>query len=129
MRQSNPFDFRTIADVLLTIDYTALRSLDYRQRVVQRLNDGVSTDRSLCSSHASRISGMNFTGQSNQIRFSINRDDIPPNVQEFALRNIGLFVIRDNGSTRELKPHVPLGSYNSCCQDECQTTKLQKREN
>jgi peptidoglycan hydrolase-like protein with peptidoglycan-binding domain len=37
-RAANPFDFRTISDVLLTIDYTALLDLDYQAQVIRRLN-------------------------------------------------------------------------------------------
>ncbi|HKX57095.1 MAG TPA: hypothetical protein VJN01_13380, partial [Xanthomonadales bacterium] len=36
-RAANPFDYRTIADVLFTIEYTALSNLDYRQQVIQQL--------------------------------------------------------------------------------------------
>jgi hypothetical protein len=35
---ANPFDFRTISDVLITIDYTALQSFDYQAEVIRRLN-------------------------------------------------------------------------------------------
>jgi hypothetical protein len=35
---ANPFDFSTIADVLITIDYTALHDEVYRSEVVTRLN-------------------------------------------------------------------------------------------
>ena len=34
----NPFDYSTIADVLLTLEYTALNSFDYRQQVIQTLD-------------------------------------------------------------------------------------------
>jgi hypothetical protein len=44
-RAANPFDYRTIADVLFTIEYTALNSLDYRQQVIQQLDRSVSADR------------------------------------------------------------------------------------
>ena len=37
-KPANPFDFRTIADVLVTIDYTALDSPDYRPQVVRELD-------------------------------------------------------------------------------------------
>jgi hypothetical protein len=35
-RAANPFDFASIADVLLTVEYTALHSDDYRGQVLQR---------------------------------------------------------------------------------------------
>ncbi|WP_345510134.1 neuraminidase-like domain-containing protein [Phytohabitans houttuyneae] len=37
-KPANPFDFSTIADVLLTIDYTAIDSADLRARVVRELD-------------------------------------------------------------------------------------------
>ena len=47
-RQGNSFDLSTIADVLFTIDYTALEDLDYRATVIRGLN----VDR---TRHADRI--------------------------------------------------------------------------
>ena len=44
-KAANPFDYRTIADVLLTIEYTALNSFDYQQQVIQQLDRTVSADR------------------------------------------------------------------------------------
>ena len=38
-KAANPFDFDSIADVLLTIEYEALNSFTYRQTVIQRLNN------------------------------------------------------------------------------------------
>jgi hypothetical protein len=38
LQAANPFDFRTISDVLLTIDYTALLDLDYQAQVIRQLN-------------------------------------------------------------------------------------------
>ena len=31
-KAANPFDYRTIADVVFTVEYTALHSFDYRRR-------------------------------------------------------------------------------------------------
>lgn len=44
-KAANPFDFNTIADVLVTIEYTALSSFDYRKQVIQRLRPTVTADR------------------------------------------------------------------------------------
>ena len=44
-RAANLFDFQTIADVLLTIEYTALDSFDYRQQVIQSFRPSVSAER------------------------------------------------------------------------------------
>ena len=36
-RAANPFDFRSIADVLFTVEYTAFHDADYRRQVLERL--------------------------------------------------------------------------------------------
>src|SRR4030095_16382860 len=46
-KAANPFDYRTIADVLLTIEYTALNSYDYRRQVIASLENGLGADRTL----------------------------------------------------------------------------------
>ena len=35
---ANPFDFTSISDVLITIDYTALTDPGYQAQVIRRLN-------------------------------------------------------------------------------------------
>jgi hypothetical protein len=40
-KAANPFDYGSIADVQITIDYTALNSPDYRAQVIERLNAGL----------------------------------------------------------------------------------------
>ena len=35
-KPANPFDYSTIADILITIEYTALDSYDYRKQVISR---------------------------------------------------------------------------------------------
>ena len=44
-KASNQFDYNTIADALLTFDYTALNSFDDYQEVVQKLRRNVTVDR------------------------------------------------------------------------------------
>ena len=44
-KAANSFDYRTIADVLITLEYTALYSFDYRQQVIQSLKPTVSAAR------------------------------------------------------------------------------------
>ena len=44
-KAANPFDYRTIADVVFTVEYTALHSFTYRQQVIQELDDTVSAER------------------------------------------------------------------------------------
>jgi hypothetical protein len=48
---ANAFDFGTIADVLVTIEYTALDSPTYRQQVIEQLDNTGSTDRPFSFRH------------------------------------------------------------------------------
>ena len=60
-RAANPFDYDTIADVLLTIDYTALSSFDYRDQVTQTLGRTMSGDRAYTVRTSSRTPGTTCT--------------------------------------------------------------------
>jgi uncharacterized protein YjiS (DUF1127 family) len=40
-KASNPFDYNTISDVLITIDYTSLDSFEYRQQVISQLDTDI----------------------------------------------------------------------------------------
>ena len=44
-KPANPFDYRSIADVIITIEYTALQNYDYQQQVLHKLDAAVSGNR------------------------------------------------------------------------------------
>lgn len=48
---SNQFDYSTIADVLLTIEYTALNDFAYQQQVIYQLDTKFSADRPFSFRH------------------------------------------------------------------------------
>jgi len=86
-RASNPFDFNTIADVLVTIEYTALFSGEYRQQVIQNLDLQVSADKAFSIRNefpdiwydlVNSVQGM--SGSS--IKFRTERSHFPPNLEE-----------------------------------------------
>jgi hypothetical protein len=103
-KAANPFDYRTIADVLITIEYTALHSFDYRQQVIQRLERAVSADRSfsLRDHFPDQWYELNNSDQSDtplSISFKIAREDYPPNIEELQVQNLILYFIGKNGSS------------------------------
>ena len=103
-KAANPFDYRTIADVLITIEYTALHSFDYRQQVIQRLERAVSADRSfsLHDHFPDQWYELNNSDQSDtplSISFKIAREDYPPNIEELQVQNLILYFIGKNGSS------------------------------
>ena len=90
-KPANQFDFRTIADLLLTIEYTALSNLDYRQQVEQRLDPRIGGDRlySFRDHFPDAWYELNNPEQSPDrmtVRFETRRGDFPPNVAEGSLR-------------------------------------------
>jgi hypothetical protein len=103
---SNPFDFSTIADVLLTMDYTALDSPDYRQEVLQGLNQTVSADRafSFRQDFADAWYDLNNSGQSTtpmKVQFQTEGGDFPPNIQDDSLTiaQLLLYFVPAKGAT------------------------------
>jgi Tc toxin complex TcA C-terminal TcB-binding domain len=85
-KASNQFDYRSIADVLITIEYTALNSFDYRQQVIQTLNPNLSADRpfSFRNQFADQWYDLNNSEQSKtpmKVKFQTIRQDFPPNVE------------------------------------------------
>ena len=90
-KAANQFDYRTIADVLLTIEYTALNSFDYRQQVIQRLDPRierrppVQLPRPL-PRRLVRAEQPGAVARSDDRTVRDRRGDFPPNVAEGSLR-------------------------------------------
>ena len=103
-KAANPFDYRTIADVLLTIEYTALSSLDYRQQVIQQLDRTVSADRlySFRQQFADQWYELNNPDQTAapmRVIFPTGREDFPPNVENVTMQQVALYFVMVDGAT------------------------------
>ena len=86
-KAANPFDYSTIADVLLTLEYTALNSFDYRQQVIQTLDPELSVDRpfSFRQQFPDQWYELNNPDQSATpmvVRFKTTRGDFLPNIDD-----------------------------------------------
>jgi hypothetical protein len=99
-KASNPFDFSTIADVLVTIDYTALASDVYRQTVVAQMDRRVSADRGFSIRHqfADAWYDLHNPEQVPPARrmvasFRTKRADFPPHVEGLAITHIALYCV------------------------------------
>ena len=106
-KASNQFDFNTIADVLVTIDYTALDSFLYRQQVLQELNNSFSASRpfSFRNEFADQWYDLNNPEQTTTpmvVRFQTRREDFPPNLDNLRIQHITLYFARANGITLEI---------------------------
>ena len=108
-KAANPFDFRSIADVVLTIEYTALESPEYRQQVIRRLDRRFSGDRafSLRNDFPDAWFDLNNPDTVDPDRrmtavIPITTDDLPRHIDDLLVEHLTLFVIRDDSFAGEL---------------------------
>jgi len=104
---ANQFDYATLADVLLAIDYTALDSSDYRAQVLRSLEAGLSAERpfSFRNDLADQWYDLNNPDQTATpmaVQFTIARGDFPPNLSDFRIDQVLLYFSRANGATFEV---------------------------
>ncbi|MEZ4789469.1 MAG: neuraminidase-like domain-containing protein [Flavobacteriales bacterium] len=98
-KAANPFDFGSIADVLITIDYTALSDRNRRTAIATRLN-GEETEAALAISMKNNLPDQWFdlhnTVQSATpyaVTFNVGQRDLAPHVREATVSGISLFVV------------------------------------
>lgn len=106
-KPANPFDYRTISDVLFTIEYTALSSAEYRRQVVGELNQSISADRpfSFRNQFADQWYELHNPEQAETpmvVSITTRREDFPPNLEELKIQHIVLFFSLADGSTFEV---------------------------
>jgi hypothetical protein len=104
-KASNPFDYSTIADVLLTLDYTALHSFDLEQQVLRSLDRSVEAERlfSLRNMFEDQWFDLHNPDQTTTpmtVTFDTRRDDFPPNLEplSLAIGNVSLLYSRSAGA-------------------------------
>jgi hypothetical protein len=99
---SNPFDFSTVVDILLTYEYTALHSEVYAAQVMRELDNLISYDRSFsfrielsdawCDLHSP-----DQTGTRMKVHFKTTRADFAPNLNHLMIQNLALsFTFKDD---------------------------------
>ncbi|WP_432989906.1 hypothetical protein [Dactylosporangium sp. CA-233914] len=109
-RAANPFDYRTIADVLLTLEYTALSSEQYRQRVIPALDRTFTGDRTF--SLRDQFPDVWYElGNPDTVEdpatrmravLPLTEADFPPNIDGLTVAQLTLFVVRADGTENEL---------------------------
>lgn len=100
-RPGNLFDYNTLADVLITFDYTALNSDGYRQQVIRQLEQQFAGDRAFSlrrdfpdvwwDLHNPDQIASPFT-----VTFETTRADFPPNLAELQIDHIALLFVTDS---------------------------------
>jgi hypothetical protein len=97
-RAGNQFDFGTLADVLVTIDYTAIDSPDYYSQVVRQLERRLIGDRafSLRRDFPDAWWDLHNPEQTDTplvISFESARGDFPPNADGLLIEQVALLVV------------------------------------
>jgi hypothetical protein len=106
-KAANQFDYSAIADVLLTLEYTALNSYDYQQQVIQTLNPNLSADRPFSFRHQFSdawydLHNPDQTATPLKVAFETRRADFPPNLERLKIDQITLYFALKAGETFEV---------------------------
>jgi hypothetical protein len=94
-KASNRFDFQTMVDVLVAIDYTAIDSFDYRRQVIRELDRSISADQPFSFRHQLADQWYDLhhperTATPMEVSFTIRRDDFPPNIENLKIEHLTL---------------------------------------
>lgn len=108
-RAANLFDYNTLADVLVTIDYTALDSVDYRKQVIRQLDRRFTGDRafSLRRDFPDAWWALHNPDQERApfaTHFETLREDFPPNLQGLEIGDVSLLFVADTPVPAEAVP-------------------------
>ncbi|MCS5700796.1 hypothetical protein NZK32_17275 [Cyanobium sp. FGCU-52] len=113
-KAANAFDFNTIADVIFTIEYSAIYSDEYRRQVVQRLNSSLAyqgertfslrqhfADEWYSLHHPELIDDVSLRLRPT---LELGRADYPPNLinDSLKLSQLSVYVVRREGITDEI---------------------------
>jgi hypothetical protein len=106
-KAANPWDYKSMADVLLTFDYTAMHSFDYGQQVIQSLSSRVSQNRGFSFRfHLADpwydLHNPDQTATPMTVRFRTDRSDFPPNLDRLRIQHVALYFARRDGSAFEV---------------------------
>jgi hypothetical protein len=106
---ANLFDYQTIADVLITINYTALDSAAYRDQVIRKLS-ARRTAYSRSISFRQQLPDQWYdlhnpdqTAHPFVVTFETAQEDFAPNLSDLKLMDLVLFIARSNVTLFETK--------------------------
>lgn len=112
-KAANPFDYGSIADVLITIEYEAMNSFLWRNTVVQRLNNEPATA-GLAISMKNNLPDQWFdlhnseqTDTPYEVKFQIGERDLAPHIMDARIASVSVYFLMRDGA--EFDQVVALG--------------------
>jgi hypothetical protein len=103
-KAANPIDFDTLADVMLTIDYTALHSPDYQTQVLEDLGSETTGYRAFSFRNEYQDQWFDLHNAdpagSMTVSFRVERQQFPPNIEPSTLhiRQVALYYVPPEGA-------------------------------
>ena len=100
-RAANPFDYRSIGDILVTIDYTAYASDDYARQVIEQLNrtGRLRTDqdhafrlRQEFPDEWYRLHNPDGDATTRDARVELSGDDFPANLDDVTVQDVIVYI-------------------------------------
>jgi receptor-binding and translocation channel-forming TcA subunit of Tc toxin len=104
-KAANRVDYSTIADVLLTIDYTALDSPDYRTELAATLDRAISAERVFSFRHMLQdqwfdLNNPDQTASPMKVSFAVTSADYPPNLEDnISIAAVSLYYVAAPGAS------------------------------
>lgn len=101
---NNFFDYDTIGDVLITIDYTALEDNQYKQQVLRKLGTEVQFNRVFSMKNEFPDQWYDMSNAQNlsaerMVNFTVSKTDFPANVTVNAINEVGVMFVTDDDKT------------------------------
>jgi len=109
-KPANPLDYSGIADVLLTVEYTALDSPEYRNQVLRTLDRSFLADRTFSVRNDFPDAWFDLTNPDTVpdpdrrmvATLPVAAGDLPPHVPDLSLAHITLLALRSDGVSDEV---------------------------
>jgi hypothetical protein len=106
-RAANLFDYRSIADVIISMDYTALNSFDYQQQVLRTIDPSVTAEmpfsfRNQFSDQWYDLHNPDQTPTPLTVNFTTVAEDFPPNIGDLRIQQVLLYFSRADGEEFEV---------------------------
>lgn len=105
-KPANSLDYRTVSDVLITVEYTALYSERYRQQLISQLGRSVAEDRtfSFRNQYSDQWYDLHNPEQTDApmvVQFDTRRQDFPPNLSALEIQQIMVYFVCTDESSFE----------------------------
>lgn len=102
-RRANPFDFDTVADVILQFEYTALESERYREEVLRQLGDSYSGEASLSLKYSFPdqwydLHNASLTATPYRVKLPLSKRAFPSHLQNVQVQHATLVCVLKDGS-------------------------------